>query len=245
MSILTPESTTRTDDPQGGARAWTGAPVPLGAYWDGAGVNFALLSEHATAVGVCLFERPNDPFETERIALPERTGHVWHGYVPGLGPGQVYGYRVYGPYRPEVGLRFNPAKLLIDPYARAIHGQLDYSGPIYGFDPGSGPGADDQHRCPRDDAPSMPRCVVIDPTFEWGDDAPPRVPWSESVIYETHIKGFSRLFPEVSPSPALRAAGSRGPSGGQGAAAGRDLRVSGRGSTPKPPRATISVPPSP
>ena len=199
MSILAPESTSRADNPQGGARAWTGAPFPLGAHWDGAGINFALLSEHATAVEVCLFARPDDPFETERIALPERTGHVWHGYVPGLGPGQVYGYRVYGPYRPEVGLRFNPAKLLIDPYARAIHGRLDYSGPIYGYDPGSGPRADDQHRCPRDDAPSMPRCVVIDPAFEWGGDAPPRVPWSETVIYETHVKGFSRLFPEVLP----------------------------------------------
>ncbi|HKG27584.1 MAG TPA: alpha-amylase family glycosyl hydrolase, partial [Thermomicrobiales bacterium] len=199
MSILAPESTSRTDDPQEDARAWTGAPFPLGAHWDGAGVNFALLSEHATAVEICLFARPDDPIETERIALPERTGHVWHGYVPGLGPGQVYGYRVYGPYRPEVGLRFNPAKLLIDPYARAIHGHLDYSGPIFGYDPGAGPRADDHRRCPRDDAPSMPRCVVIDPTFDWGGDVPPRVPWGETVIYETHVKGFSRLFPEVLP----------------------------------------------
>jgi isoamylase len=199
MSILAPESTLRTGDPQEDARAWTGAPFPLGAHWDGAGVNFALLSEHATAVEVCLFARPDDPLETERIALPERTGHVWHGYVPGLRPGQVYGYRVYGPYRPDVGLRFNPAKLLIDPYARAIHGRLDYSGPIFGYDPGAGPRADDHRRCPRDDAPAMPRCVVIDPTFDWGGDVPPRVPWGETVIYETHVKGFSRLFPEVLP----------------------------------------------
>ena len=118
---------------------------------------------------------------------------------PVSAPGQVYGYRVYGPYRPELGLRFNPAKLLIDPYARAIHGRLDYSGPIYGYDPGAGPRADDHRRCPRDDAPSVPRCVVVDPAFDWGGDAPPRVPWSETVIYETHVKGFSRLFPEVLP----------------------------------------------
>src|SRR5215203_2721034 len=197
MSILAPESTSRTGDPQEDARVWTGVPFPLGAHWDGRGINFSLLSEHATAVEVCLFARPDDPYEAERIGLPERTGHVWHGYIPDLGPGQVYGYRVYGPYRPEVGLRFNPAKLLIDPYARAIHGRLDYSGPIYGSDPEAGSRADDHDRAPRDDAPSMPRGVVIDPSFGWGDDAPPRVAWSDTLIYETHVKGFSRLFPEV------------------------------------------------
>jgi isoamylase len=198
MSILAPGSRPRADDPLGSARAWIGTPFPLGSHWDGAGVNFALLSEHATAVEVCLFVRPDDPYESERIPLPERTGHVWHGYIPTLGPGQVYGYRVYGPYRPELGLRFNPAKLLLDPYARAIYGRLDYSGPIYGYNPGTGPRADDHH-CPRDDAPAMPRCVVIDPGFDWGGDTAPRVPWSETVIYETHVKGFSRLFPEVVP----------------------------------------------
>ena len=197
MSILAPDSPSRADDPRGSLRAWVGAPYPLGSHWDGAGVNFALLSEHATAVEVCLFAHPDDPYETERIPLPERTGHVWHGYIPELGPGQVYGYRVYGPYRPEVGLRFNPAKLLIDPYARAIHGQLDYSGPIYGYDSAAGSRGDDHQRSPRDDAPSVPRCVVIDPAFDWEDDAPPRVPWGETIIYETHVKGFTRLFPEV------------------------------------------------
>src|SRR5215207_6037191 len=197
MSILAPGSMPRADAPQGSAPAWIGAPFPLGSHWDGAGINFALLSEHATAVEVCLFAHPDDPYESERIPLPERTGHVWHGYIPELGPGQVYGYRVYGPYRPELGLRFNPAKLLIDPYARAIHGQLDFSGPIYGYDPGSGSRGDDHQRSPLDDAPSMPRCVIIDPTFDWEDDAAPRVPWGETVIYETHVKGYSRLFPEV------------------------------------------------
>ncbi|MCD6032088.1 MAG: glycogen debranching enzyme GlgX [Thermomicrobiales bacterium] len=199
MSILAPESTSRAEGPRGRARAWIGAPFPLGAHWDGAGVNFALLSEHATAVEVCLFARPDDPYEAERIALPERTGHVWHGYLPDQEPGLVYGYRVYGPYRPDLGLRFNPAKLLIDPCARAIHGRLDFSGPIHGYDPGAGPRVDDHRRSPRDDAPSVPRCVVVDPAFEWGGDVPLRVPWAETVIYETHVKGFSRLFAEVLP----------------------------------------------
>ena len=105
-----------------------GAPFPLGAHWDGAGVNFALLSEHATAVEVCLFARPDDPYEAERIALPERTGHVWHGYLPDRQPGLVYGYRVYGPYRPDLGLRFNPVKLLIDPmsYQYLTGAEIDY-----------------------------------------------------------------------------------------------------------------------
>src|SRR5918998_1845182 len=199
MSILAPDSSLRADAPRGSARAWIGVPFPLGAHWDGTGVNFAVLSEHATAVEVCLFARPDDPYETERIGLPERTGHVWHGYLPGIGPGQVYGYRVYGPYRPEFGLRFNPAKLLIDPYARAIYGRLDYSGPIFGYAPRLGRHDENQDRSPADDAPSVPRCVVIDPAFDWEDDAPPRVPWGETIIYETHVKGFSRLFPKVPP----------------------------------------------
>lgn len=177
---------------------WLGSPYPLGAHWDGAGVNFALFSEHATHVELCLFARPADPYEAVRIALPERTGHVWHGYLPGIGPGQTYGYRVYGPYRPEQGLRFNPAKLLLDPYARAVHGDIDYSGPVFGYErrPGS---RDDSRRSPRDDAPSVPRSVVIDPAFAWGDDASPRIPWGQTVIYETHVKGFSQLLPDLAP----------------------------------------------
>jgi isoamylase len=181
----------------GQMRAWPGAAFPLGAHWDGEGVNFALFSEHATAVEVCLFAHPDDPYEAERIRLPESTGFVWHGYVPGLGPGQVYGYRVYGPYRPEQGLRFNPAKLLIDPYTRAIHGQIDYAGPVFGYERRPNAPDDDHRRSPRDDAPWAPRSVVIDLAFDWGDDAPPRNPWSETIIYETHVKGFSRLWAEV------------------------------------------------
>src|SRR5690349_10916597 len=131
MSVLSPDPSS----PQsGGAAVWPGLAYPLGAHWGGQGVNFALFSRHATAVELCLFAQPDDEREADRILLPERTGHVWHGYVPSLGPGQVYGYRVYGPYRPDLGLRFNPDKLLIDPYTRALHGRLDYSGPIYGYD---------------------------------------------------------------------------------------------------------------
>ncbi|MDQ3225618.1 MAG: glycogen debranching protein GlgX [Chloroflexota bacterium] len=196
MSVFTPEPASPSANR---AQVWPGAHVPLGAHWDGAGVNVALLSEHATAVELCLFAHPDDPSDTERIALPERTGHIWHGYVPGLAPGQVYGYRVYGPYRPEIGLRFSPAKLLIDPYARAVHGRLDYSGPIYGYDHGASPPGDDSRPSPHDDAPFVPRSVVVDPTFDWGDDRSPAIPWGETVIYETHVKGFSRLLPEVAP----------------------------------------------
>jgi isoamylase len=176
---------------------WPGAPFPLGAHWDGAGVNFALNSQHAISVELCLFARPDDPYEAERLRLPERTGHVWHGYLPGLAPGQVYGYRVYGPYRPDQGLRFNPAKLLLDPYARAIHGRLDYSGPIYGYERRPDTPGDDRRRSPRDDAPWVPRSVVVDETFDWESDTPPRIPWGETVIYETHVKGFSRLLQRV------------------------------------------------
>src|SRR3712207_5074500 len=153
MSVLAPGATPWSQRSTNGARVWPGTPLPLGAYWDGLGVNFSLLSEHATAVEVCLFSRPDDPYEAERIGLPERTGHVWHGYIPDLAPRQLYGFRVYGPYRPDVGLRFNPAKLLIDPYARAISGRLDYSGPIYGYNQGAGPRAGDSRRSPLDDAP--------------------------------------------------------------------------------------------
>ena len=196
MSVLIPEPLT-TPAEHGEARLWPGRDHPLGAHWDGAGVNFALFSQHASEVEVCLFARPDDPYEGERLRL-ERTGHVWHGYVPGLAPGQAYGYRVYGPYRSDLGLRFNPAKLLIDPYARALSGRLDYSGPIYGYDHALA-SDNDARRCSRDDAPYVPRCVIIDPAFDWEDDAPPHVPWGETILYETHVKGFSRLLPDILP----------------------------------------------
>ncbi|MFN8593802.1 MAG: glycogen debranching protein GlgX [Thermomicrobiales bacterium] len=198
MSVLVPE---KQPQPEGVGLPTIrpGRAFPLGAQWDGAGVNFALFSEHATAVELCLFERPGDPYERDRLSLPERTGHIWHGYVPGLRPGQTYGFRVYGPYRPELGLRFNPAKLLLDPYARAIHGRLDYSGPVYAHEHGLERGDDEAPRCTRDDAPFVPRGVIVDPTFDWEGDAAPQTSWGQTIIYETHVKGLTRLFPHVRP----------------------------------------------
>jgi glycogen operon protein len=179
----------------GRARIWPGTPYPLGATWDGSGTNFALFSENASGVDLCLFDRADAPRERERIALPEQTAHVWHGYLPGVGPGQAYGYRVKGPYRPEAGLRFNPAKLLVDPYARALTGAVDWTGPVYGYRIGDKRA--DLHRDPRDDAAAVPRAVVVDPAFDWEGDRPPGVPWHDSVIYELHVKGFTRRHPDV------------------------------------------------
>jgi glycogen operon protein len=175
-------------------RAWPGYPFPLGPTWDGEGTNFSLFSEHAERVELCLFDA--DDQET-RVALEERTAFNWHGYLPGVGPGQRYAYRVYGPYAPEFGHRFNPAKLLIDPYAKAIEGPV-------GFDranvlPYVPDGADDADLEPddEDDAAAIPKSVVVDPRFDWEDDRPPRTPWNETVIYETHVKGFTKLHPLV------------------------------------------------
>ncbi|MFT4039769.1 MAG: glycogen debranching protein GlgX [Thermomicrobiales bacterium] len=178
---------------------WPGSGAALGAHWDGKGVNFAIASCDATRVELCLFARPDDPYEAGRIVLPERTQHVWHGYVPGLGPGQAYGYRVYGAYRPDQGLRFNPAKLLLDPYARAIHGEINYRGPVTGYDGKPGDPQAEYRRSTRDDAPYVPRSIVTDPAFDWQGDTHPRIPWSDTVIYETHVKGFSKQCPDLPP----------------------------------------------
>ena len=175
-----------------------GRPSPLGAIWDGHGTNFALFSEHATGVELCLFDAAPAGAERARIRLPEVTGHIWHGYLPDVGPGQLYGYRVHGPFDPTAGHRFNPAKLLIDPYARALAGTVDWRAPVFGYppnDPRADLALDD-----RDDAGGVPRSVVVDPAFDWGDDRPPRVPWDRSVIYEVHVKGFTVRHPDVEPS---------------------------------------------
>ncbi|HEY8090374.1 MAG TPA: glycogen debranching protein GlgX [Polyangiaceae bacterium] len=156
---------------------------PLGATWDGSGVNFALFSEHATGVELCLFDA--DGRET-RVPVPWRTNYVWHARVPGSGPGQRYGWRVHGPFEPERGHRFAPNKLLVDPYARAFDGAIDLDGPVY-VPPQDG----------RDDAASKPRCVVVDPRFDWGADRPPAVRWRDTVLYELHVKGFTKLCPGV------------------------------------------------
>jgi isoamylase len=173
-----------------------GAFHPLGATWDRRGVNFALFSEHATRVELCLFDEQG---RETRVPVPWCTLHVWHVYVPGLRPGQRYGWRVHGPFCPDKGHRFNPSKLLLDPYARALDGALDLRGPVYGY-PRDRPPADDLVLDTRDDAAHVPRAVVVDDAFDWGDDRPPSVPWHETILYELHVKGFTRLHPGV-PEP--------------------------------------------
>ena len=171
-----------------------GRQDPLGATWDGNGVNFALFSANATRVDLCLFDRTGNR-ELERIALPEHTDGVWHGYLPDVEPGQIYGYRVHGPYAPEQGHRFNPTKLLVDPYARALTGLVRWSDAHYGFRLGSSRADLSFDR--RDNARSMPKCRVVEEAFTWGQDARPRVPWPETVIYETHVRGYTMRHPDV------------------------------------------------
>jgi isoamylase len=178
-------------------RVWPGQPYPLGATWDGAGVSFALFSENATAVELCLYDAPDAAQEKARIRLTEHTDQVWHGYLPEARPGQLYGYRVHGPYEPQEGHRFNPAKLLLDPYAKAIAGTVAWSDVVFGYTIGH-PDAD-LAKDDRDSAGAVPKCVVIDPAFSWGNDTPPRTPWHKTLIYELHIKGFTMRHPEVPP----------------------------------------------
>ncbi|MFL5314673.1 MAG: glycogen debranching protein GlgX [Microvirga sp.] len=170
-----------------------GSPAPLGATFDGRGVNFALFSANATGVELCLFD-PKGNREIERVALPRRTDQVWHGYVDGLVPGQLYGYRVHGPYDPRRGHRFNPHKLLIDPYARQLYGRVRWHEALFGYRM-----AGERSRTPdrRDSAPSMPKCIVEDPSHRWGDDRPPRRPAPDSIVYEAHVKGLTQLHPDV------------------------------------------------
>lgn len=169
-----------------------GHPNPLGATFDGAGVNFALFSQNAERVVLCLFDAKG---RETRINLPERDGHVWHGYVPGLRPGQKYGYRVHGPYNPQEGHRFNPNKLLIDPYAKRLTGKPIMHDALFGY---RATHADaDLSFDRRDSAPYMPRSVVIDPSFTWGDDRPLRRPMTETVIYEAHVKGLTAQRPDI------------------------------------------------
>jgi isoamylase len=174
-----------------------GVPAPRGASYDGRGVNFALFSAHATQVDLCLFDESGRR-ETARIPLPRRTEQVWHGYVAGIGPGQLYGYRVHGPYEPHRGHRFNPNKLLIDPYARQLAGRLRWHDALFGYRTGAQRGDLTADR--RDSAPMMPKCVVESPEHHWGDDRPPKWPTRDSVIYEAHVKGLTELHPDV-PQP--------------------------------------------
>ncbi len=175
-------------------RVWPGEPFPLGASWDGKGVNFALFSENAERAELCLFDRSGEA-ELDRIELPEYTNDVWHGYLPDIVPGQLYGYRVFGPFAPERGHRFNHHKLLIDPYARMLHGPFQWNDAVFGYDTGSPD--EDLSFDTRDSAPFVPKCRVVDPAFTWGDDRPPRRPWQDTVIYELHVRGFTMQHPKV------------------------------------------------
>ena len=185
-----------------------GKPFPLGATWDGEGVNFALYSEHATGVELCLFDESGET-EIERIPLREVTAHIWHAYILGLGPGQRYGFRVSGPFAPEEGHRFNPNKLLLDPYARAISGNVNWDAPVFGYPLGHAD--EDLAFDEQDDAWGMPKSVVVHPYFDWGDDHPPRIPWHQSIIYEVHVKGFTARNPDVPPEERGTYAGLASP----------------------------------
>jgi glycogen operon protein len=177
-----------------GTRVSGGMPFPLGATWDGSGVNVAVFSAHATKIELCLFDADGRR-EIERIPLPEFTHEVWHGYFPDLRPGQLYGLRAHGPYEPAAGHRFNPNKLLLDPYTRALSGEIRWHDSLYGYRIGHR--NQDLSFDRRDSARAMPKCRIIDPAHTWGPDHRPRRPWAETVIYEAHVKGMTRTHPEL------------------------------------------------
>ena len=176
-------------------RVWPGKSYPLGATWDGKGVNFALFSENATKVELCLFDTVDAKAPSECIVMPEYTDQVWHAYLPEALPGQLYGYRVHGPYEPSHGHRFNPNKIVLDPYARSIGREVRWADEVFGYRMG-----DEQQDLAfdeRDSAAYAPLATVIDPAFTWGDDRPPRTAWHKTIIYELHVKGFTKLRPDV------------------------------------------------
>jgi isoamylase len=174
---------------------WPGTAYPLGATYDGSGTNFALFSEVADRVELCLFDSNGGPAgvaaET-RIVLPEVDGFVWHAFLPGIEPGQRYGYRVHGPDDPDKGLRCNPAKLLLDPYAKAIDGRIEWHESLFGYHFGDPDSHNDD-----DSAEHMPKCVVTNPFFDWGVDRPPHHPYADTVIYEAHVKGMTERHPDI------------------------------------------------
>jgi isoamylase len=174
-----------------------GFPYPLGATWDGLGINFAVFSAHAERMDVCLFD-PSGRREIARLTLPEFTDEIWHGYLPNARAGLLYGYRAYGPYEPQSGHRFNPHKLLLDPYARRISGDLRWSDALFGYRVNSSRADLSFDR--RDSAQGMIKAVVADDGFSWGDDRPPNVPWSETVVYETHLRGLTMLREDIRPN---------------------------------------------
>ncbi|MGD9680691.1 MAG: glycogen debranching protein GlgX [Candidatus Obscuribacterales bacterium] len=176
-------------------RVLPGKPYPLGATWDGMGVNFALFSENATKVELCFFDSPSRKRESARIVLPEYNNQVWHVYLKDVHPGQVYGYRVYGPYDPETGHRFNPNKIVVDPYSKLIARRLVWNDSLYGYQIGNK--REDLSFDKRDNAPFAPLAVVVDDSFNWGDDRAPDTPWHKTVIYEAQLKGLTMRHPDV------------------------------------------------
>jgi glycogen operon protein len=174
-------------------RVWPGRPYPLGATWDGAGVNFAIFSENATKVELCLFDSAEATSESHRIVLPEQTDMVWHGHLPDVEPGQLYGYRVHGPYEPANGHRFNPNKVVLDPYAKAMGRDVRWNDALFGYEVGKNDLTFDK----RDSAPFAALGAVVDAAFTWGDDRPPRTPWHKTLIYEAHIKGLTMRHPDI------------------------------------------------
>jgi glycogen operon protein len=175
--------------------SYPGQPYPLGATWDGEGVNFALYAENATSVELCLFDAPKDAAERDCVKLADRNNHVWHIYLPGIKPGQLYGYRIDGPFEPNDGHRFNRNKVLIDPYAKAIAGTVSWHDSLFGYEMGH-PDQDLSFNA-ADSAPFIPKSVVIDGQFNWENDKPLKTPYHESIIYETHVKGFTQLHPDI------------------------------------------------
>jgi glycogen operon protein len=193
MQQRAPLETSRSLPTVAASRLTEGRPYPLGATWDGLGVNFAIFSANATKVELCLFDAAGET-EVERIELPEYTDEVWHGYLPDARPGVVYGYRVYGPYEPADGHRFNPNKLLLDPYAKQIVGRLEWNPALFGYALESG---DDLTFDERDSAPFMVKARVIDPAFTWGHDRKPETAWDRTIVYEAHVKGLTMRHPGV------------------------------------------------
>lgn len=202
---LAADSKTKVEDPfakrllmppERKLRIWPGKPYPLGATWDGSGTNFGLYSANATGVDLCLFDSPESVQEAIRIPLRERTDDVWHVYLPDVYPGQLYGYRVHGPYDPANGHRFNANKILLDPYAKAIGRAVQWTDECWGYELGHPD--QDMSFDGRDNASSAPLAAVVDSAFTWGDDRPPNTPLEKTVIYEMHVKGFTKLHPDIS-----------------------------------------------
>ncbi|MCB8837110.1 glycogen debranching protein GlgX [Aurantimonas sp. VKM B-3413] len=207
MTIHITPNTTSSYVPKPGvrrSRIGEGRPFPLGATWDGIGVNFAIFSANATKVELCIFD-PEGKQEVERIELPEYTNEIYHGYLREARPGMIYGYRVYGPYEPDAGHRFNPNKLLLDPYAKQHIGSLTWDHALFGYTIGHQD--EDLSFDERDSAPFVPKCRVIDPAFTWGDERAPRVPWDRTIFYETHVKGFTQRHPSVAENDRGKFAG--------------------------------------